>query len=388
MTILLWGAVTLGVYAYVGYPLVLIALTWWRPRPVLSRRADRWPHVTIVVPAYNEEAVIADTLETLLASDYPEDARAILVVSDASTDGTDDIVRRYADRGVRLHRVPTRRGKTGSENIAAALIDDDIVINTDASVRVHPTAIRHLVAALADPSVGVASGRDVSVARAADSANGGESAYVGYEMWVRELETRFGGIVGASGCLYAVRASVHQYPLPDGLSRDFAAALVARRRGYRAVSVPSAVCYVPRGASLRQEYGRKVRTMTRGLATLWYARSLLNPLWYGAFSWKLASHKLARWLLPWATIAVVIACLGLSVHSPWARLATLGTLALIGCAIAGWRWQSERAMPGVIAAAAFTAVGLVAGLHAWARVCTGRMAPVWEPTRRPPVAPT
>jgi cellulose synthase/poly-beta-1,6-N-acetylglucosamine synthase-like glycosyltransferase len=373
-------------YAYVGYPVTLVLLTWWRPRVDLGGRWDRWPHVTIVVPVYNEAAVIADTLDTLLASDYPEDARSILVVSDASTDGTDDIVRRYADRGVTLHRVPTRRGKTAGENTAAALIDDDIVINTDASVRVHPAAIRHLVAALADPSVGLASACDVSVARVADSATGGESTYVGYEMWVRNLETQLGGIVGASGCLYAVRSSVHRYRLPDGLSRDFAAALVARRRGFRSVSVPGAVCYVPRGAALRQEYRRKVRTMTRGLATLSYARSLLNPFMYGAFSWKLASHKLARWLLPWATIAVVIACLALSAHSALARVATVCTVALVACAIAGWRWSSERGMPGVIAAAAFTAVGLVAGLHAWARVCTGRMAPVWEPTRRPPVA--
>jgi cellulose synthase/poly-beta-1,6-N-acetylglucosamine synthase-like glycosyltransferase len=387
MTILLLTAAGLWLYAYVGYPLLLLAWAARRASPARGGRVREWPAVTIVVPVYNEAAVIGETLERLLASDYPAGRRHVLVVSDASTDGTDDIVRTFRSRGVRLHRMPARSGKTAAENAALALITDDIVINTDASVRVHPAAIRHLVIALADPTVGVASGRDVSVAQAVDSANHGESTYVGYEMWVRDLETRLGGIVGASGCLYAARASVQRHALPEALSRDFGSALVARLHGLRAVSVPQALCYVPRSASLHQEYRRKVRTMTRGLATLWYARALLNPFRYGAFAWMLASHKLVRWLLPWASLAMLAACAVLAAHSVAARVAVLGAAALIAGALAGWWWSDNRRMPRLIAVAAYTGVGLAAGLHAWARLATGRMAPVWEPTRRPPVVP-
>src|SRR5207245_7201651 len=102
-------------------------------------------------------------------------------------------------------------------------------------------------------------------------------AYVGYELWVRDLETSLSGIVGASGWLCAIRRDLHMHTRPDGLSRDFGSALVAREHGYRAVSVPAAVCYVPRSNSLRREYRRKVRTMARGLRTLWHKRSLLSP---------------------------------------------------------------------------------------------------------------
>jgi cellulose synthase/poly-beta-1,6-N-acetylglucosamine synthase-like glycosyltransferase len=387
MTVLLFCALALWFYAYAGYPLLLLLATSWRPRPAAPVHVGEWPPVTVVVPAYNEAGVIGDTLETILAADYPAHRLHVLVISDASTDGTDDIVRGYASRGVHLLRMPTRGGKTAAENTAAELIEDDLVINTDASVGVHPSAFRHLVAALADSSVGVASARDVSIARAGDSANGGEGAYVGYEMWVRDLETRAGTIVGASGCLYAVRSAVHQYHLPSGLSRDFAAALMARLRGYRSVSVPQAICYVPRSASLKQEYRRKVRTMTRGLATLWYARSLLNPFVYGRFAWMLMSHKLCRWLLPWAAVAVLLACATLAIHSPAAQLAIAAAVLLFAFGVTGWAWRGSRPTPRVFAVVAYAGAGLVAGLHAWVHAFTGRTAPVWEPTRRPPATP-
>lgn len=383
MTALLIGVGLWG-YTYAGYPLMLWMAAARTRRRVIPRPPETWPRITIIVPAYNEAAAIAATIEALLALDYPADRRQLLVLSDASTDGTDAIVQTFAARGVELLRMPVRGGKTAAENAARSHITGEIVVNTDASVRPHPASLRRLVTALEDPEVGVASARDVSVARldTAAAANVGESAYVGYEMWVRALETRVSGIVGASGCLYAIRTHLHGYTLPDTLSRDFAAALEARRRGFRAVSVDDAICFVPRGASLHQEYRRKVRTMTRGLATLVYFRRLLNPFWYGAFAWMLASHKLCRWLLPWASVLIVAACAMLAVQETGARLALAAIGAAGIAAIAGWHWPAARRMPRIFALPAFTLAGLVAGLHAWGRVLGRRPAPTWEPTRR------
>src|SRR3989441_3834563 len=135
-------------------------------------------------------------------------------------------------------------------------------------------------------------------------------------MRLRDLETTVQGIVGASGCLYAIRADLHRCYVPEALSRDFAAALTAREHGRRAVSVHEAVCFVPRSASLRQEYRRKVRTITRGLATLAYKRALLNPARHGVFAWMLFSHKLCRWLVPWALLAAVVALVVLAGTMP------------------------------------------------------------------------
>ena len=290
-------------YTYLGYPAILKLLSLRKRVAPHRGEASPLPQISIVLPVYNEAAVITATLERILAIDYPADRRQILVVSDASSDGTDAIVSQFANRGIALLRLTQRQGKTAAENAARRLLTGEIIINTDASVHIDARAIRALVAAFTDESVGVASARDVSVTNVATAyVNGGEGAYVGYEMWVRDVETAVDGIVGASGCLYAIRAAVHMLPVREDLSRDFAAALTAREQGFRAVSVPEAICYVPRGRSLHQEYRRKVRTITRGLATLAERRSLLNPMRYGAFSWMLFSHKLCRWLVPWALV--------------------------------------------------------------------------------------
>jgi len=305
-------------------------------------------------------------------------------VSDASTDGTNQIVSSFDDRGVELLCQPRRQGKTAAENAARLHLRGDIIINTDASVRIQPDAVKHLVAAFRDPSVGVASARDVSVANVETQVNAGEGAYVGYEMWVRDMETAVGGIVGASGCLYAIRAELHMHTVPDALSRDFSAALTARAHGRRAVSVPEALCFVPRSASLHQEYRRKVRTITRGLATLAYRRALLNPLRYGSFAWMLISHKVCRWLVPWALVAGLGALGALAVAVPWARVALAAALAF--GVLAGIAWarsgNAAKPLPRLLALPAYGAAGNVAVLHAWLRFLAGRSAPVWEPTRR------
>ncbi|MEJ2504581.1 MAG: glycosyltransferase, partial [Gemmatimonadota bacterium] len=230
------GSAAFVAYTYGIYPaaLALVGRARCHRRP--PSEPGEWPPITITVPVYNEEAQVRGLIESLLAIDYPADRRHILIVSDGSTDGTEAIVREYADRGVELLRTEGRAGKTAAENAAAPHVPGEVVINTDASIRIRPDAVKALVRELEDPAVGVASGRDVSVASDDAEANVGESGYVGYEMWVRSLENRVDGIVGASGCFYAIRRGLHQLHVPAHLSRDFSAALNARRHGYRAVS--------------------------------------------------------------------------------------------------------------------------------------------------------
>ncbi len=392
----LGAAAALAAYTYAGYPLILLALARREGRPgtrteprdarlarTMPRDAHSWPRISITVPVFNEAAQIRDTLESLLAIDYPPGRRQILIVSDASTDDTDRIVAEYADRGVELLRIPERRGKTAAENAAFSRLTGDIVVNTDASVRVRPDAVKRLVAAFADPSVGVASGRDISVtADAGGHHNVGESGYVGYEMWVRRLESRVDGIVGASGCLYATRKALHAIAIPEGASRDFAAVLHARQNGFRAVSVDDAICFVPRTPSHRREYRRKVRTMAQGLETLRLGRALLDPFRYGRFAWMLASHKLCRWLVPWAALAALAVLAAAAPSSPGARaaLSVIGLAAI--AAAAGWHWPETRPVPRLLALPMFALLGNVAALHAWIRVAAGRLEPAWEPTRR------
>ena len=368
-------------YAYLGYPALLAMLVRRRPARRPADPAD-WPEVTISLPVYNEERVVGATIESLLALDYPRGRLHILVISDCSSDGTDEIARSYAERGVQLVRLPERRGKTAAENEAAHHLWGDVVVNTDATTRLHRDGLKALVREFQDPTVGVASGRDVSVGPAGSEANSVESGYVGYEMWVRDLETRVDGIVGASGCFFAIRRDLFLHLVPEALSRDFASPLIAREHGFRSVSVPEAICYVPRARSLKVEFRRKTRTMARGLETLWFKRYLMNPLRYGRFAWMLASHKLVRWLafltMPLLPIGVALLALG-------SRLAAgLLLLGFLGVALGGaaFLWPETRRPPRLIAMMGFVVGTNVAAFLAWLKAFRGERNPIWEPTRR------
>ncbi len=370
-------------YAYFIYPALLWLWGQLGPAPQVLGEPLEWPMVTIVVPAYNEEQAIRRTIDSLLAIDYPTHRRQLLIVSDASSDRTDDIVRSYAGQGVELLRMPERSGKTAAENAALQQLRGSIIVNTDATIRILPESLKPLIRVFQDSTIGVASGCDVSVGDITAEANSGESGYVGYEMWVRSLETRVGSIVGASGCFYAIRRELHETLVPAALSRDFASALIAREHGLRAVSVDAAICLVPRTTSLQREFRRKVRTMARGLETLWFKRHLLNPLRYGRFAWMLLSHKLARWLVFLVAPPALLATLLLAPRS--ALAAGVGVVLLMGIllGVVATRMPEGRKLPRLVALCGFVLVSHVAGFIAWTKALRGELNPIWEPTRRP-----
>ena len=399
--LLLGVSAGITIYSYALYPgLLWIVSRLRRPRLVNASEPAEWPRVTVTLPAYNAQETLRPVLEALVRTDYPADRRQILVVSDGSTDGTDDLVREYAAQGVELLRIEGRLGKTEIENRAFDSIRGDIVVNTDASVTIDPKAIKRLVAALGDPNVGVASARDISVASVGAVGHASEAAYVGYEMWIRDLETAAEGIIGSSGCLYAIRAPLQRRNLPGHLSRDFSSALWARLNGVRAVSVRDAICFVPRAANMQVEFRRKIRTMSRGIQTLFYHGRLLDPVRYGLFAWFLWSHKLVRWLVPIALVtgaislaALAFGCGGATLLTTsfanpreavvmLSRLGLLGLVAGLSLAAVGWWWPRDGRAPRLASVAAYFVSGTVAGLIAWKRALMREGAPVWEPTPR------
>ena len=374
-----------GVYAYLVYPAVLWFIAAVRPNGPTPADVSVWPAVTVTVPVYNAATSIRVTLERLIAIDYPRDRVQLLVLSDASSDGTDDIVREFAAQGVELERAEERRGKTAAENAAVSLARGEIIVNVDATVLIPPASLKRLVGAFSDPTVGVASGRDLSVDAAGLASAGAEGGYTGYEMWVRDLETRAGSIVGASGCFFGVRRNVHTDPLSPELSWDFASALVARKLGYRSVSVPQAVCIVPRTPAIGTELRRKSRTMARGLSTLYHFRALMNPLRYGGFALMLISHKLLRWV-PY--LLTPPALLALSVLALSSRAAAIALAAVtLGLAAGLWAiWYRGTITWKPLAMTGFAVAALNAGFLAWVDALLGRRLAIWNPTPRASVS--
>lgn len=369
-------------YAYVGYPLALRGAALLRPPLAVSPDPAEWPTLTITVPAYNAEASIRGVLQNILATDYPAHRRQIVVVSDASTDRTDAIVRELEREGIELVRLPVRRGKTAAEGAAARVARGSIIVNVDAGVRLLPHSLKALIRAFGDPSVGVASGRDVTAADDTAMRNA-ESGYVGYEMWLRGLESRLGGIVGASGCFFGFRRELVDLSLPEDLSRDFASALIARDRGYRSVSVSDAVCLVPQTRGLGAELERKARTMARGLETLFHFRHLMNPWRFGGFAFRLISHKLCRWLVSLSLPVSALAVLWWSAESEAGRIVLAALLAGVATGFAGMRWPHGRRAPRLVVVAGYLLASNVAGVRAWSRFLMRRRTAVWQPTSRP-----
>ena len=382
-TILVAAPIAMFVYAYLVYPGVLRLAAAARPElPAAGADPIGWPPITLVIAAHNAERTIARTLQHLVTADYPADRRQIIVASDASTDGTCAIVAGFAGHGVELLHSSERAGKTAAENRVAAGVRGDIVISTDASIIVPSSSIKRLVRHFSDPSIGVVSGWAVApVAENVASANG-DAGYFQYEMRVRELEARLGGIIGAMGGLYAIRRELFQVPLPPYIARDFASTLVARERGFRSIIDRSATCLVGQSRSPHAEYDRKARTMLNGLDTIRHFSHLLDPMREGWFAFMLLSHKLCRWLVyPLALPALLgLALLGRDWWPARIALAVVAVGLLI--ALVGLRWRPAGRVAVPVSLATYAILSATAGVAGWRRFFLGGHATTWEPTRR------
>lgn len=308
MLALFWSSVVLIFYTYLGYPLVLKVLSLLRDRPV-EKRWTSLPSVSLIVAVYNESQRVRDKIENCLKLDYPKDKLEIIFASDASTDGTDEIVKSYESQGVTLVRSPQRAGKGHAQKFAIEKARGEILVFTDVATMLEPRGIRAVAANFADASVGCVSSED----RFIDS-NGvisGEGAYVRYEMWLRSLESRVNSVVGMSGSFFAARKEVCRN-WPTTIPSDFNTLLNTIRAGLRGVSDPLSLGIYSNIKDESKEFDRKVRTITRGISALFENAQLMNPVRYGLFSWQLVSHKLLRWCVPWFLVLAFVSNLALA----------------------------------------------------------------------------
>ena len=381
MKILFWLSACLIAYTYFGYPLVLWVLTKLRARSIVKR--EIFPRVSIIIAARNEADKIRQKIEHTLALDYPADRLDILVASDASDDGTDEIVKEYAGRRVSLVRALQRKGKEHVQALAVAAARGEILVFTDAATILDPDALRSLTANFADPTIGAVSTEDVIVdALGTPTAEG---LYVKYEMWVRRLEGRFHSIVGLSGSCFAIRKELCSDWSPV-LASDFMGALRAARRGYRSIPDPSALGRFVALASTQAEMRRKIRTFLRGITVLMANLDLLNPFRYGRFAFQLASHKLLRFVAPFLFLTAFATSIFLSSQPLFGAIfcAQLGFY-LVACA-GGIITSLQRNR--VVRTAYFFTMVQWAMLRAWGKYALGQQQITWEPSRRHHVTAT
>ena len=362
-------------YPMVLYPLLVQWLARLRPRPWKSADVDL--SVAHLITVFNEEKRIGAKLENAIAVRAPNGGLRTYVISDGSDDGTERIVRSFADHDV--HWIGCeRQGKERAQMTAIEQIDADILVFSDASSLLDEESLRALVRPFADPDVASVSGTD---RLATDGKGTGEDIYVDYEMRVRRAESRVDSLVGLSGCYFAVRREVIDGWVPD-VPNDMGSALVSIIMGKRAVSVDDAHCTYGATTSSAREYKRKKRTALRGLRGLIAYRKALTSGPRLA-CWQIFSHKVMRFLAPFfslvALIAISVAAL---LGAAWAHWLGLLTLAGFGLAVAGLVVPAlARFKP--IRALLFLVVSMAAVGAAWLAVFKSDSAALWAPTERP-----
>src|SRR5256885_4177512 len=274
---LFWMSVAVLFYAYAGYPVLMGLLSRVARRPA-TRVSSDLPRVTLLISAYNEVRVIEEKLNNSLALDYPHERLEIMVISDCSDDGTDEAVRRFASRGVRLMRQTARLGKSAGLNLGVPQASGDVLVFSDANAMYRPDAIRQLVKHFGDPKVGYVVGNARYLDNAADTqAAESEGLYWKLETWLKKKESAFYSVVGGDGALYAIRRELY-VPLRPADINDFLNPLQIIGRGFLGIFEPAAVCHEEAAGTFSKEFRRRVRIISRSLQAVSSAPGVLNPL--------------------------------------------------------------------------------------------------------------
>jgi cellulose synthase/poly-beta-1,6-N-acetylglucosamine synthase-like glycosyltransferase len=380
-----WICLVLIAHTYFLYPIILflacaasqVRRDWQYLKTRHNRRALRLgsyqlPDVTVVVPLYNEAACLRDKLNNLRQSDYPLEKLEIVLVSDGSTDGTNEILENLRDPNVKIALLPHRKGKWNALNVGVATAQHEILVFSDGSALFDRNAILCLVRHFKDPAVGVVCGA-LEFTRTLESERT-DGVYWGYESMMRLMEARLGATLGASGAIYALRRECY-FPLaPNTIMDDFLIPMTARNAGYRVLYDPEARATDVAASSVAGEFARRVRVAAgsyRILGSL-VTRNLLSFCGFAFFS-----HRLLRWMLPFLLMGL-LASSSFLLARPLYRLVFIAQLVFCLWAAVGFlfRRRLERVRYGLMGYFMF-AINMAFLVGFW-RFLFGREEATWQ----------
>jgi cellulose synthase/poly-beta-1,6-N-acetylglucosamine synthase-like glycosyltransferase len=302
IAVVFWGSLLALLYIYAGYPLVIFLLARLK-KPLIPPQGE-WPHVTLLIAAYNEETVLEEKLENSLRLDYPSDRLQILVAADGSDDHTVEIVNKYSARGVDLSFQPVREGKSNALNRAMQKAQGEIVLFSDANNHYRADVLKKLVPYFQEISIGGVTGAK-HVSTRENPLGSSEGLYWKYESFIKAQESRWNTCVATTGEIFAVRKALYQ-PIPrQMINDDFYTLLSLVSRGYRVHYAPEAVSVEKVSISAGAERERRAR-MTAGMYQVFpliFSPALMRKP--GIF-WQILSHKLSRPLIPFAMLGILI----------------------------------------------------------------------------------
>jgi cellulose synthase/poly-beta-1,6-N-acetylglucosamine synthase-like glycosyltransferase len=394
ITTLLWLALGLVAFSYVGYPLVLAVWDGAREaREALrflggggDRRAAprgpgvEWPRLSLVFSAFDEEGCIRQKIENCLALDYPADRLEILVGCDGCGDRTAEIARAAGGARVRVHELSPRAGKASVLTRLVPAAQGDVVVLTDANVMLEPGALRALARRFLDPSVGAVVGR----LRVRDAAGREveEGFYWRYETFLKYHEGKHGCVLGANGGLYAIRRLLFSPLGADTLTDDFVVPVRIAVRGWKVSFAPDAVAFEDPAGGAGREFVRRARIGAGNWQALARVPDLLDPR-TGFLFFAFVSHKLLRWLAPFLLAAALAANAAVAAApGAWGYRGLLGAqVAFYALALAGRAGAGGPLRRAAAVAHYFVAMNAALAVGLW-RFVRGTQPATWQRTPR------
>ncbi len=366
-------------YSYFIYPLLLLPFQHTNKYNLNQASPESEPHfISFIITAYNEESNIEEKILNTLKATYQEDKLEILVASDGSTDQTNSIVTKYENQGVRLIEVDDRKGKENAQLQAIKQARGDILVFSDVATSIETGALLRISSLFFNENIGAISSEDRFITSEGHIA--GEGAYVKYEMWLRNLESKANSLVGLSGSFFACRASIcDQWSI--NTPSDFNTAISSIRHGFIAITDPELLGYYPNIKDETKEYARKVRTVLRGMAALSQNLPLLNFANYGFFSFQLISHKIMRWLIPWFMLLTLLTNILLINQHFIYQLIFIGQVMFYLLAISGFLSPTLRNRKAIKLIYFFVQVNLAIA-QAMIMFLRGARITKWEPSER------
>ena len=364
-------------YHYVGYPLTLVVLGYVRRAAPIRRGTDA-PSVTLVISAYNEEGVLRQKIENVLALDYPRDRLEVIVSSDGSTDNTVAIAREFASHGVVLHDYQPNRGKNAALNDTVPRVRGDIVVFTDANGMYRPDALKNLVSPFADPRVGCTCGELIYINYGDNAVAEGYGAYWRFDQMQKRLESDLQTLLGANGSIFAIRKSLYR-PLATTVCNDMVTPIMIAAAGHAVVYVPDAVSTEAGSSDLSDELKRRPRIIARGILgvrTVW-KEVMASRRWL--LAWALLWRKRVRYAMPlWFLLL-----LGSSawLPAPWNLLFPAQLAAYLIAPVASLLPNGR--LRRLMTPALYFAIGNLAAAMAWWQLFSKRDVSRWETASRP-----
>lgn len=348
LKILFWAMLLIVFYTYLGYGILLYIiirlkrLFWGKPQEAVLPPDEELPDMTLLICAYNEEDVVAEKMKNTLAIDYPKDKFRIMWVTDGSNDHTNELLKAYPE--VDIVFSPERRGKSAALKHGLRELKTRYVAFTDANTMLNAGALKEIARQFMDPTVGCVSGEKRVVAKKdGDMAAKGEGLYWKYESTLKRWDSELYSTMGAAGELYAIDPTLVKEVPDEALLDDFMMSMYVVQAGKRIAYAPDAYAQEYGSANIFEESKRKRRIAAGGLQSIWWLRSMLNPLRQPLVTFQYVSHRVLRWsITPVAMIILFAVNIILVLMGAGLFYSIFLTLQLLFYLIALTGWISSR----------------------------------------------